>query len=118
MPQELPAPPYPRPQRRCRHPDPKKETGHENFIALLALVVAIAGCCATETDFKDAAEKAGVEAAETANPDFTATAECDEPSSTEVGTTFSCTITYNDGDMQPATAVILEDDLVEVTVGQ
>lgn len=90
----------------------------KKIIALVALLTLLAACSATETDFKDAAEEAGVEAAETANPDFTATASCEEPSSTEVGSTFSCTITYDDGQTQPATAVILDDDFVEVTLGQ
>jgi hypothetical protein len=70
-----------------------------------------------QTDFKEAAEEAAVEAAEAANPDFTATASCEEPSSTEVGTTFACTVTFNDGEVQAATAEIVSDDEVEVTTG-
>lgn len=85
------------------------------LIGLSALLFVLAACSATETDFKETAEEAAVEAAEGANPGFTATASCQEPGSTDVGTTFSCTITYDDGDTQTWTAVIREGDVVEVT---
>lgn len=79
-------------------------------------MVLAGACSATATDFKTAAEEAAVEAAEGANPDFTATASCEEPASTDVGTTFSCTVTYNDGDVAPVTATIRPDDRVAVEV--
>jgi hypothetical protein len=87
------------------------------FIGAFAVLATLAGCSADETDFQKAAEEAAVEAAETANPDFTATATCDEPASTDVGTTFECTVTFNDGVVQPATAEIVSDSEVRVETG-
>jgi uncharacterized lipoprotein len=87
------------------------------FISALAVVTVLAACSADETDFKKAAEEAAVEAAETANPDFTATASCEEPASTDVGTTFACTVTFDDGEVQAATAEIVSDNEVLVTTG-
>ena len=89
----------------------------KKLIGALALVMVLAvGCGASETDFKKAAEDAAVRAAEGANPDFTATAVCEEPTSTDVGTTFDCTVTYNDGDVATAEATIRPDDSIEVIV--
>ena len=85
------------------------------IISLFALLLVLAACSASETDFKQVAEEAAVEAAERDNPDFTATASCQEPGSTDVGTTFSCTVTFDDGDTLPMTAVIREGDVVEVS---
>lgn len=87
------------------------------FISAFAALSMLAACSADETDFQKAAEEAAVEAAETANPDFTATATCEEPASTDVGTTFACTVTFNDGEVQPATAEIISDSEVEVVTG-
>ena len=84
--------------------------------AVVSTLAVLTACSADETDFKQAAEDAAAEAAEDANPDFTAEASCEEPSSTEVGTTFSCTVTYSDGDVQEATAEIRENDEVYVSV--
>ncbi len=89
----------------------------KNVLGTVASVMLMAAACsASEADYKSLAEETAVEAAETANPDFTATAVCDDPGSTDVGTTFGCTVTYNDGDVASATAVIGEDETVEVTV--
>jgi hypothetical protein len=87
------------------------------LISALAALALLTACSADETDFQKAAEDAAVEAAETANPDFTATASCEEPASTEVGTTFACTVTFNDGEVQPATAEIVSDTEVRVITG-
>lgn len=87
------------------------------FISAFAMFVVLAACSADETDFKEAAEEAAVEAAETANPEFTATASCEEPASTDVGTTFACTVTFDDGEVQSATAEIISDTEVNVTTG-
>ncbi len=86
-------------------------------VGMMMSVMVLAGACsASATDFKTLAEETAVEAAQEANPDFTATASCDDPGGTDVGTTFACTVTYNDGDVASATAVIGEGDTVEVTV--
>ena len=86
------------------------------LISTFALVSVLVACSASETDFQDAAEELAVEIAEEAAPDFTAQASCEEPSSTEVGTTFDCTVTFNDGDTVSAIAEIISDDTVEVTL--
>lgn len=85
------------------------------FASAFAVFVALAACSADETDFQKAAEEAAVEAAE--NAGFTATASCEEPSSTDVGTTFACSLTFDDGEVVPATAEIVSDDTVEVVTG-
>jgi hypothetical protein len=97
-------------QQLCYIPAMKK------LLSVLTVVAALASCSASETDFKSAAEELSVEQAGKANPDFTATAQCDDPSSTDVGTTFTCTVTYNDGDTAQATAEIVSDDTVKVTL--
>ncbi|MGK0275421.1 MAG: hypothetical protein ACI9N0_001805 [Ilumatobacter sp.] len=88
----------------------------KKLLSALTIVAALASCSASETDFKSAAEEAAVEAAEENNPEFTATAQCDDPSSTDVGTTFSCTVTFNDGDTAQMSAEITSDDTVTITI--
>ncbi|MFT7648775.1 MAG: hypothetical protein ACI8Y4_003529 [Candidatus Poriferisodalaceae bacterium] len=89
--------------------------GMTRITGVLALLMVFAGACgATTTDFSAAAVEAAVAAAEGANPDFTATATCEDPSSTDVGTTFNCTVAYNDGDVANATATIVDSDTVNV----
>lgn len=87
------------------------------LISSIAMFGVLAACSADETDFREAAEGAAVEAAETAYPDLTATASCEDPASTDVGTTFECTVTFSDGDVVGGTAEIISDDEVEVTFG-
>lgn len=50
------------------------------FISAFAVFAVLGACSEDRTDFQKTAEDAAVEAAETANPDFTATASCEEPS--------------------------------------
>ena len=79
-------------------------------VALVAVLVACGDDSASTSDYQQLGEEAAVDAAEDANPDFTATAACEEPSSTDAGTTFACTVTYDDGDVADATAVIVKED--------
>lgn len=85
------------------------------LVGAFAVFIMLAACSADATDFQKAAEEAAVEAAE--NAGFTATASCEEPSSTDVGTTFACSLTFDDGEVVPATAEIVSDNRVEVTTG-
>ena len=80
--------------------------------AAFATFAVLSACSADETDFQKAAEEAAGQIAEDAG--VTATASCEEPPSTDVGTTFSCTITLEDGEVVSATAEIVSDDTVEV----
>jgi hypothetical protein len=84
--------------------------------SVFAVCVVLAACSASETDFQKAAEEALVEAAERDNPGFKATASCAEPGSTSVGTTFVCSLTFDDGEVLPATAEIVSDSRVNVSV--
>jgi curli biogenesis system outer membrane secretion channel CsgG len=87
----------------------------KKLFAALTIFAALAACSASETDFKKAAEELAVETAEENNPGFTATAKCDDPSSTDVDTTFSCTVTFNDGDTAQLVAKIVSDDTVSIS---
>lgn len=89
----------------------------KRIISALALVLVLAACSADETDFQETAEDLAVEIAEEENPGFTAEAECEEPSSTDVGTTFDCTVTFDDGDQLTAEAEIISEDEVRVGPG-
>jgi hypothetical protein len=82
---------------------------------VLALAYVVAGCSADEADFKEAAEGAiEDEVAETlALGDLDA--QCEDPSDTEVDTTFSCTATTVDGDVVDFEAVIGDDNEVVVS---
>ena len=86
----------------------------KKLLSALTVVAALASCSASATDFKSAAEELAVEKAEELNPGFTATAQCDDPASNEVGTTFSCTVTFNDGETTQLTAEIFSEDTVTI----
>lgn len=79
--------------------------------ALVGLLVA--GCSADKTDFKAAAEKTIREDVEK-NIEGDATADCDDPGATKVGTTFSCLATAGDGSTYTYIAEITGEK--EVTV--
>ena len=97
------------------------------IVAIVAIVlwaiiwiVIIVAAVASETepstsDYRQTAESTAVELAESANPGFTAEADCDEPASTEIGTTFGCIVTFDDGEMVPVVAEIIGDDSVLIT---
>lgn len=67
-------------------------------VLALGTLVGLTACSPSEKNFKDEAEKfiESDEVTEQAGQEFSAAA-CDEPSSTEVGTVFSCTATGTDG---------------------
>jgi len=71
----------------------------------------IAGCSASSTDFKAAAEKA-ITGATGLGAGSKAT--CDTPTSTKVGTTFKCTGTTADGTVLPLLATITGSKAVTV----
>ncbi len=79
-----------------------------------ACALVVAGCSADKTDFKAAAEKTIRESVENAI-EGDATAECADPDSTDVGTTFECTSTAGDGTVIPFIAEITGEKEVTVT---
>jgi hypothetical protein len=62
-------------------------------VGAIALSGVLAACSADKTDYKEAAEKAIKDALK--EQDENATADCDDPESKDVGTTFDCTGTVN-----------------------
>lgn len=88
--------------------------------ALIAGVAAcgllFAACSADETDFKAAAVKTIKDAIEK-EIEGDASATCDDPSSTKVGTTFDCVGTAGDGTEIPFLAEITGEKEVTVTPG-
>ena len=87
----------------------------KTFIAALAAGgLLITACSADKTDFKAAAEKTIREELEKLI-DGDATADCDDPSSTDVGTTFDCTGTASDGTATVWSAEITGEKEVTVT---
>jgi hypothetical protein len=81
---------------------------------VVTVVLVLAADEVEKTDFKETAEDLAVDSAIEANPGFTAEAECEDPSSTEVGTTFDCTVTFNDGDQLTVSAEIISEDAVKL----
>ena len=85
------------------------------MIALGATTLTLTACSAGKTDFKKTAESVIVkEWKKQLGTDIKAT--CEEPTSTAVGTKFSCTGTTDDGQEAQFEAEITKKD--EVTVNQ
>lgn len=78
------------------------------------VLILLAGCSASDTDFKAAAEKA-IKGSDGLGEG--STAECEKPAGTDVGTTFACTGTDADGNAYEFTATISAKDKVTVTGG-
>ena len=82
------------------------------LLSAIACTALFASCSADSTDFKKAAEDAMVKAYKDAG--ITATASCEKPASTAVGSTFVCTGTGADGATEPWLATITKKDAVTV----
>jgi hypothetical protein len=82
------------------------------LVGVIACTALFAGCSADKTDFKKAAEKTIVDELKKTDP--AATAVCEDPTATAIGTTFNCTGTVN-GTPITLTATITKKD--QVTVG-
>ncbi len=79
--------------------------------------LVFAACSADKTDFKAAAEKTiRDEIARLIEGD--ASADCDDPGSTDIGTTFACTGTAGDGTTSTWTAEITGDKQVTVSFSE
>ncbi len=63
----------------------------KKLILVPFLLVAAVSCSASETDFKTAAEEAITDSFAEVNDVEVSDASCEEPASTDVGTTFACT---------------------------
>ena len=87
----------------------------KSLVIALSVVATVAACSADATDFKSAGESLVKEVAEEQFPDLTAEASCVEPSSTDVGTTFDCTVTFSDGGTLGMEAKIVENDTVVIS---
>lgn len=87
-------------------------TARTLIAAVAAGTFALVACSAGSTDFKDAAEKAIK--SDNGGLGKGSTATCEKPSSTAVGTTFSCTGTAADGTVYAITAKIDKKDHVVV----
>ena len=85
------------------------------MIATVAACGLLAACSADKVDYRTAAEKVARETVEGLIPGD-ATAECGEPDSTDVGTTFDCTGTAIDGTVYSFSAEITKDKEVTVTL--
>jgi hypothetical protein len=86
-------------------------------IAGLALV-GVTACSPDETDFADSAEDFIEDDDEDVATELGMTfddAECDEPASTEVGATFTCTASGSDGNSYTFTAEIDGDNSFRIT---
>ncbi len=84
---------------------------------LVTGALLVTGCSADKADFSKAAEKTIKELLEAAT-EGKATAECSDPGSTDIGTTFDCTGTAADGSTAVFVAQITADDKVVVTQQQ
>lgn len=84
--------------------------------AAVLAVVGLSACSASETDFQEAAETAITDAADTEGVEVT-DVSCEEPGSTDVGTTFACSLTV-EGTTYTAPAEITSDDEVVVDLAQ
>jgi len=84
------------------------------MIGAAAACGLLVACSADKVDFKTAAEKVARETVEGLVPGD-ATGECDDPSSTEIGTTFACTGTASDGTVYIFSAEITKESEVTVT---
>lgn len=63
----------------------------KSLVVPFLLAAVAVGCSASETDFQTAAEDAITDSFAEINDLEVSDAACDEPESTEVGTTFACT---------------------------
>jgi hypothetical protein len=80
------------------------------MVGLVAVAGLLGACAADATDFKEAAEKPIKEALGEG-----ASADCDEPADTKVGTAFTCTGTDAAGSVTNFVAEITAKDKVTVT---
>lgn len=85
------------------------------MIAAIATCGLLAACSADKVDYKTAAEKVARETVAGLNPGD-ATADCGDPASTDIGTTFDCTGTASDGTVYTFSAEITKDKEVTVTL--
>lgn len=84
--------------------------------AALTSAALLAGCSADKTDFSEAAQKVISDEWKKQFDEDLDDVACDEPASTEVGTTFPCSATGPDGTGYTFTATISKKD--EVSVAQ
>jgi hypothetical protein len=82
------------------------------LVAFAAGTFLVAGCSASATNFKEAAEKAILGIAELPAG---SKASCESPTDTKVGTTFDCTATLTDGTEIPLIATITDSKTVTVS---
>lgn len=85
------------------------------FWIAIFIAAAVSESEPSVSEFRSIAESTAVELAEDAAPGFTAEAECAEPNSTAVGTTFDCTITFDDGEEVLVVAEITGENTVFVS---
>lgn len=80
------------------------------MVGVVALVGLLGACSNDETDYKEAAEKTIRDAL-----GDDAESECEDPASTDVGTTFACTGTDAAGNVTNYLTTIDKEDHVTVT---
>ncbi|MEO6125041.1 MAG: hypothetical protein ABIR32_15150 [Ilumatobacteraceae bacterium] len=85
------------------------------MIGLVAACAMLSACSADKVDYKTAAEKVARETVEGLIPGD-ATADCGDPSSPDVGTTFACTGTASDLTVYTFAAEITKAKEVTVTL--
>ena len=83
-------------------------------VGAVASIVLLGACSASSTNFKKKAEELSVKIFK--DQGITATSNCDEPASTDVGTTFDCTAKGDDGSSAKLLATISKKNFVQVTV--
>ncbi|MEP1126542.1 MAG: DUF4333 domain-containing protein [Ilumatobacter sp.] len=88
------------------------------LVAPFVLVAVAVGCSASETDFQTAAEEAITGSFAELNDVEVSDASCDEPESTEVGTTFACTAEIEGFGTTDFIASIVSDNEVNVEAVQ
>jgi hypothetical protein len=85
------------------------------LLGTLACACVFAACSADKTDFKKSAEKTIIAEVDK-QLHQTVTADCAQPSSTDVGTTFTCTATAADGTTMKFSAKITKKNEVSLTL--
>lgn len=86
----------------------------KKLIVIPFLLAAVAACSASETDFQKAAVDAITESFTEVNDVEVTDAACEEPESTEIGTTFACTAEIVGVGPTDFIASIVSDDEVNV----
>lgn len=79
--------------------------------AAVVAVVGLAACSASETDFQEAAEQAITDSATEEGVEVTGVS-CEEPTSTDVGTTFACSLTFEEVTYTAPAEITSEDQVI------